>query len=52
MEALKNFRFVSQQIDPSKFAEIINKAHIISISSNRWESRSPYIGEDKFKRLA
>jgi len=48
MKTLKNFALVAQQIDPSELAEIINKTHIISISSNSWESRAPNIGENKF----
>jgi hypothetical protein len=47
MKALKKFRFVSKEINPSKFTEIINEANIIIVSSNRSWSRTPYIREHK-----
>jgi hypothetical protein len=31
LKLVKNFRFIFQQIDPSKFTIVINKAHIIFI---------------------
>jgi hypothetical protein len=34
LELLENFRFVFEEIYPCKFAEIIDKAHIIFISAN------------------
>jgi hypothetical protein len=52
MKALKNFRFVSKQINPSKFAEIIDKTHIISVSPNRRGCWTPYIGEHEFMGIA
>jgi hypothetical protein len=51
MEALKNFRFVSKKVNPSKFAKIINKAHIVIVSSNRGWSRTPYIRENKVQGI-
>jgi hypothetical protein len=50
-EVLKNFRFVSKKVNPSKFAKIINKAHIVIVSSNRSWSRTPYIRENKVQGI-
>jgi hypothetical protein len=50
-EVLKNFRFVSKKVNPSKFAKIINKAHIVIVSSNRGWSRTPYIRENKVQGI-
>jgi hypothetical protein len=46
-EFLEHFGFQTQEINPSEFTEIINKANIILLSSNRIRSRPPYIGENK-----
>ena len=43
METLKHFRFMFQQIYPSKFTKIINEANIKIILANRGGSGSPYI---------
>jgi hypothetical protein len=51
MKTLKNFRFVSTKINPCKLTKIINKAHIVIVSSNRSWSRTPYIREDKVQRI-
>jgi hypothetical protein len=50
MKALENFIFMAQQIDPSEFTEIIYKANIISLPSNRIRSRTPYIRKNKFQK--
>ena len=34
MKELKNSRFMAQEINPCKFTEIINKAHIIIVLTN------------------
>jgi hypothetical protein len=51
MKTLKNFRFVSKKINPCKLTEIINKAHIVIVSSNISWSGTPYIREDKVQRI-
>ena len=48
-EALKNFRFFPQQVNPNKFSMIINKRHIIVVVTNRSGGRTPYITENKVK---
>jgi hypothetical protein len=50
-KVLKNFRFVTQEINPSKFTVIIDKTHIILVSSNRSWCRTPYIQKNKFERF-
>ena len=51
MKMLKNLRFVPKEINPSKFAEIINETNIIIVSSNRGWSRTPYIREHEIQRI-
>jgi hypothetical protein len=43
MKFLKDFRFVANKIDPSKFTKIISKADIIIVSSYRSRYRTPHI---------
>jgi hypothetical protein len=43
MKALKYFRFMTQHVNPRKFAVIIDKANIIIMMSNRSGGRAPYI---------
>jgi len=47
-KALKNFRFLAHQIDPSKIAEVVYKTDIIFLPSNRIRSGTPYIRKNKF----
>jgi hypothetical protein len=42
-KALKHLRFMLNEIDPCKFAEIIYKTHIIFKPSDRLGCRTPYI---------
>ena len=35
MKFLKNFRFMTKQINPCKLAEIINEANVITVFANR-----------------
>jgi hypothetical protein len=35
MKFLENFRFVAQQVNPSKFTKIINEANIKIVLANR-----------------
>ena len=51
MKTAKHFGLMTQQINPSKFAVIINKAHIITMPANRSWSQSPYIWKHKFQRI-
>jgi hypothetical protein len=39
----KQLRFVSQEINPSEFREIMNKAYIIAIPTHRTRSKAPHI---------
>lgn len=50
MKLLKNFRFILDMINPCKFAIIINKTHIIFLSTNRFRCRTTYIRKNKLKR--
>jgi phosphoenolpyruvate-protein kinase (PTS system EI component) len=47
METLKHFRFMPQEINPSKLAIIINEAHIKGFATNKGGRRAPYIREYK-----
>jgi hypothetical protein len=49
---LKHLRFKFQGIDPGKFAKIINEANIILFSTCRFESITPNMLVNKFKRTA
>jgi hypothetical protein len=51
METLENFRLVSKEKNPSEFAKIINKRHIIIVPPNRSWSWTPYIREDKVQGI-
>jgi hypothetical protein len=48
-EFLEDFRFVSKEVDPSEFTEVVNKTNIIFISSNRITSMTRYIRKINFK---
>jgi len=48
LEALKNFGFVTQEINPRELTIIINKAHIVIIVANRGWCRTPNIRGNKF----
>jgi hypothetical protein len=50
-EFFKNFRFKLEEINPGKFAEVIDKTNIVFLPSNRIRSKVPYIRKDKLKRL-
>jgi hypothetical protein len=49
MKALKNFRFVSKQINPSKLTVIINETNIIIVLPKRSWCRTPYIRKYKIQ---
>jgi hypothetical protein len=42
-EFLKNLRFKLDEINLDNFTKVINKAHIVLISTSRFRSRSPNI---------
>ena len=48
MKNMKNFRSMSDKINPCKFAKIINKADIVIFAIKRIWGRPPYIGKDQF----
>jgi hypothetical protein len=50
LKILKDFRFVFEQIDPSKLAIDINKTDIIFITAYGLTSRTPNNREDKLQR--
>jgi hypothetical protein len=50
MKFLKHIRFLFQKIYLSEFAIIINKTHIVLISTKRFRGRAPNIRKYKFKR--
>jgi hypothetical protein len=43
LKLLKDFRFMFNEVDPSKFVKLINKAHIIFEPTNGFGRRTPYI---------
>jgi hypothetical protein len=43
METLKNIRLLFEEINPCKFAEIIDKTHIIFVLIDRIGRRAPHI---------
>jgi hypothetical protein len=49
-EFLKDFRFVFEQINPSKLAKIINETNIIFIPSYGITGKTPYIRKNKLQR--
>lgn len=51
MELLKNLRFMTNKINQSELAIIINKAYIVFVSSYKCRCTTPHIGEHKFKRI-
>ena len=53
LELLKyreNFRFVLDQINPTKLAIVINETDILFFPSKRISGMTPYITKDKFQR--
>jgi hypothetical protein len=43
LKVLKNFGFVFDKVNPSKFAKIVNKTHIILEPANGFGRRASYI---------
>jgi hypothetical protein len=50
MKYLENIIFLFNEINPCEFAKVINKTHVVVVSTNRSWGRPPFIGENKFKR--
>jgi len=50
-KALKNFRLIFKQIDPSELTKVVNKAHIVRITASRGWGRPPHIAKHKLKRF-
>jgi hypothetical protein len=48
MKTLKNIRLLFEEINPCKFAEIIDKTHIIFVLIDRIGRRAPHIQKNKF----